>query len=176
MQPVIPDGNMSHGILYQAQNGGYTFWTQDPGGEDIDIDEDYYFVIGTVKLRSNCRHDIRFGDRLWYALVGTGMLHPNVMVYSNYFTNRNYGPPNTLRRSNTATVGRMDEALYGMIHCQRPRAGWDRSGPRPGQHYKPKIHLKVCHVHKNQARVTDQAAKGWFRTSVEIDVVAYWRR
>lgn len=142
---------------------GYTCFA--PGaGEDIDIPANATVSVGYVYLFPNMRHDVMFGDRLWFSYNGrsAGGL-PRVHVYTNYPSNRNFGAPNTLRRSNAASVGYMDHKLYSSFF--NTRTGWDRAGPRQGQHFQRRINVKS---------LGHPPSHGYHVQSPWVPVVAYW--
>ena len=158
-----------HGMQKNWQNAigaGGLHLHNPPGGEDIHIPPHSEASVGFIHLYPNMKHDIMFGDRLWFAYHGrTTGGKPRVHVYSQYFTNRNFGAPNTLRRSNTAAIGYMDYQLYNSLYTHR--AQWDRAGPRHGQHYQRRMNMKV--IERNWIQ-------GWQDDidDLHVPVVVYW--
>lgn len=158
--------NINERVIYQAGANGDLINTPDPNGEDIDIPDNAFYVKGKILLRSNAKHSYRFGDKLWFAKIGEGSVSPYVPIFSQYVPNRNFGAPNTLRRSNTTPIGRMMSSLYWDIYSHRQ--GWDKTGPRAGQHYRRKITLRVCHGG------AQQAVNRWLGNTKVLYVVAIW--
>ena len=162
---------MNNHTVYVAGPAGHTFHSPDAQGEDVDIPPNYSFCIGKVRLKSNVKYNIRHGDKLWYCFTGFNGVTPTISVFTNFLSNRNFGAPNALRRSNTSCVGLMDSRLYYLIHERYPdNHYWQRAGPRTKQHYRSKIEVKV--IENNGAFA---AVRGWRRSAYTIDVVAFWR-
>ena len=98
------------GQIYMGPNQ----WLPAHGGQNVNIPP----VVGTIRLLNNVRHNLMHGDRLWYSFSGQ-MGNQNVEVHSAFTSNRNFGAPNVLRRSNTTVIGHMSYQLYYycIMHC-----------------------------------------------------------
>ena len=151
-----------HGQVYIGPNQ----WLPGPahGGQNVNVPPGNSYVIGTIRLLNNVRHNLMHGDRLWYGYKGQMGSHPKIEVYSGFVANRNFGAPNQLRRSNVATIAHMDYRLYYALHRDRANE-WDRTGPRLGQHYRRRINLKLIEQHPYSGHAYN----------TDITVVAWWR-
>ena len=139
-------------------------WLPAHGGQNGNIPAGNSYVIGTIRLLNNVRHNLMHGDRLWYSYKGQMGNYPKVEVHSAFTSNRNFGAPNALRRSNTAVIGHMSYQLYYALHRDRAN-DWDRTGPRLGQHYRRRINMKVIQPHPYRG----------LGYNTEIQVVCWWR-
>lgn len=140
VQPHLPGGVVMY-AAQQAPVGGITLNPGDPPDCQIDIGPNQWYMAGLVIVYAGGRVRIERGDKLWYTYKNTSGRTPHVPVMSNFYTNRNFGPVSTLRRSNVATIGVMDQRTYELLHQARVD-DWDRShGPRYTQHYKRRVNV-----------------------------------
>ena len=128
---------MPHGLvtnqIYQTGGGGHTFNELYAfSGDDIDIDPNRNFLLGKITLRSNSRHNLKHGDKIWFSLSGHNSRGPVINCYQGAPGNRNFGPNRNMGRSNMRNIGYMNRYAYGRYNSTRA-AEWDKTGPRINQ-------------------------------------------
>lgn len=138
-------------------------------GEEIDIDPHRNVMIGTIVLRSNSRHNLRHGDRLWFSLNGYNSSGPIINVYSGYIGNRNFGAPANMRRSNMRNIGYLSRTTWHEYNSTRGDS-WDQTGPRMNQVWRSKCNMYfVGKVEDN--RLVNEIARSPIHCYVMLD----WR-
>ena len=137
------------------------------GPIDVEVDHRDSFVLGHMFARTNFPHNIEYGQKIFVTKAGHNTSGPVLTVMEGYHAGRGgaFGPPRTLGRSITASIGYFSRTTWHLIHQGRANRH-DRAGPRQGQLYKKKVLIYA--VEELNGFVTgDQAER--------VAVVAIWR-
>ena len=127
--------------IYNSGGGGTTFnEIYAFSGDDIDIDPNRNFMLGKITLRTNSRHNLKHGDKIWFALAGDNSSGPIINCFQGPVGNRNFGPARNMGRSNMRNIGYMNRYTYGRYNSTRADE-WDKTGPRVNQVWLRRVNM-----------------------------------